>query len=170
VGELEDSSLVGRRLLETRWVTLAAPAHLARHGTPSSPAELSRHPCLKFVRPRGLAQEWVFRREPGGPAEAVRTQPAMDVNHGPALLDLAAAGAGLCQVLDFMLDERVRDARLVEVLAEYSAEGPPVHALCIPGRQSVPRVQALLQLLSEELRPGGRTESRAFQRAGVSNR
>ncbi|MCY1023330.1 LysR family transcriptional regulator [Pyxidicoccus sp. MSG2] len=156
VGGLEDSSLVARRLLSTRWVTLVAPAHLARHGTPTHPEDLARHPCLKFVDPRGLAREWVFRRAPGGPPEVVRTHLAMDVNHGPALLDLAAAGAGLCQVLDFMLDERARDGRLVEVLAEHSAEGPPVHALCLPGRQSVPRVQALLHLLSEELRPGGR--------------
>ncbi|MBZ4417313.1 LysR family transcriptional regulator [Myxococcus sp. RHSTA-1-4] len=156
VGALEDSSLVARRLLHTRWVTLASPAHLARHGTPARPSELSRHPCLKFVDPKGLARDWVFRREPGGPPEVMRLRHVMDVNHGPALLDLAAAGAGMCQVLDFMLDERARDGRLVEVLADHSAEGPPVHALCIPGRQSVPRVQALLQLLSEDLRPGGR--------------
>lgn len=156
VGALEDSSLVARRLLSTRWVTLASPAHLARHGTPAHPDALARHPCLKFVDPRGLSREWLFRREPGGRAEPVRTKTAMDVNHGPALMDLAAAGAGLCQVLDFMLDERVRDGRLVEVLADHSAEGPPVHALCLPGRQSIPRVQALLQLLSDELRPGGR--------------
>jgi DNA-binding transcriptional LysR family regulator len=157
VGSLEDSSLVARRLLSTRWVTLASPAHLARYGTPVRPAELSRHPCLKFVDPNGLAREWMFRREPGGAPEGVRTLPAMDVNHGPALLDLATAGAGMCQVLDFMLDERARDGRLVEVLADHSADGPPVHALCLPGRQAVPRVQALLQLLSEELRPGGRS-------------
>ncbi|MFP2934250.1 LysR substrate-binding domain-containing protein, partial [Pyxidicoccus sp. 3LG] len=93
----------------------------------------------------------------GATTEVVRTRQALDVNHGPALLDLAAAGAGVCQVLDFMLDERARDGRLVEVLAEFAAGGPPVHALCIPGRQAVPRVQALLQLLSEELRPLGRT-------------
>ncbi|QSQ26025.1 LysR family transcriptional regulator [Pyxidicoccus parkwayensis] len=156
VGELEDSSLVARRLLSTRWVTLASPAYLARHGTPAHPDELARHPCLKFVDPRGMAREWLFRREPGGRPETVRTRTGMDVNHGPALLDLAEAGAGPCQVLDFMLDARARDGRLVEVLAAHSAEGPPVHALCLPGWQSVPRVQALLKLLSEELRPGGR--------------
>ncbi|WP_426731322.1 LysR family transcriptional regulator [Myxococcus faecalis] len=154
VGELEDSSLVARRLLSTRWVTLGAPMYLARHGTPARPSDLERHVCLKFVDPRGLPRTWVFRREPGGPSEPVRTPPAMDVNHGPALLEMAAAGAGLCQVLDFMLDTRRRDGRLVEVLADHAAQGPPVHALCLPGRQSVPRVRALLRLLSDELCPG----------------
>ncbi|NVJ24913.1 MULTISPECIES: LysR family transcriptional regulator [Myxococcus] len=154
VGVLEDSSLVARRLLSTRWVTLGSPAYLARHGTPTRPADLERHACLKFVDPRGLARTWMFRREPGGAAESLRTTPAMDVDHGPSLLELAAAGAGLCQVLDFMLDARVREGRLVEVLADHAAEGPPVHALCLPGRQSVPRVRALLRLLSDELRAG----------------
>ena len=153
IGELEDSSLVGQLLLRTRWVTLASPAYLARHGTPEHLDALVDHQCLKFILPRGTAREWVFRREPGGPTETVRTGGTIDVDHGPALLDLAAAGAGLCQVLDFMLDDRVRDGRLVEVLTSHAAEGPPVHALCVPGRQSVPRVRALLQLLVEELRP-----------------
>jgi len=153
IGALEDSSLVGPLLMRTRWVTLASPAWLARHGTPGHPDELAGHQCLKFVGTRGTAQEWMFRRQPGGRPEVVRTGGTIDVDHGPALLDLAAAGAGLCQVLDFMLDERVRDGRLVEVLADHAAEGPPVHALCVPGRQSVPRVRALLQLLVEELRP-----------------
>lgn len=152
-GDLEDSSLVGQLLMRTRWVTLASPAYLARHGTPTHPEALVQHQCLKFILPRGVAREWSFREAPGGPARTVRTGGALDVDHGPALLDLAAAGAGLCQVLDFMLDERVRDGRLVEVLKEYAAEGPPVHALCVPGRQTVPRVRALLQLLVEELRP-----------------
>ena len=52
-----------------------------------------------------------------------------------------------------MLDERARDGRLVEVLTEHAAAGPPVHAVFAPGRQSVPRVRALLQLLVEELGP-----------------
>lgn len=153
IGELEDSSLVARRLLRTRWVTLGAPAYLARHGTPTRPEELERHAGLKFVGPRGTVREWVFRREPGGPPHTVRTRSSIDVDHGPALLELAGAGAGLCQVLDFMLEEWVGQGRLVEVLAEYAAEGPPVHALCVPGRQAVPRVRALLQLLTEELGP-----------------
>lgn len=156
IGELEDSSLVAQRLMRTRWVTLGAPAYLARHGTPGHPDELERHACMKFVSPRGTLQDWVFRREPGGPARVVRTGPAMDVDHGPAILDLATAGAGLCQGLDFMVDERVRDGRLVEILRDYAADGPPVHAVCAPGRQATPRVRALLKLLVEELRPVSR--------------
>lgn len=152
LGGLEDSSLVARRLFSTRWMTLASPAYLARHGAPDHPSQLERHACLKFVDPRGLTREWHFRESPGGAPEVVRTRAVMDVDHGPALLDLAAAGAGLCQVLDFMSDARLRDGALVEVLEDYAAEGPPVHALCLPGRQSVPRVRALLQHLTEELR------------------
>ncbi|XXF75392.1 LysR family transcriptional regulator [Myxococcaceae bacterium GXIMD 01537] len=158
IGELEDSSLVAQRLLRTRWVTLASPGYLARHGTPTHPDELEHHQCLKFVGPRGTVREWVYRDGPGGAPREVRTRGAIDVDHGPALLDLAVAGAGIVHAPDFMMDERARDGRLVELLRDYSAEGPPVHALVVPGRQSVPRVRALLQILTEEggLSPTGR--------------
>ncbi|MBJ6765964.1 LysR family transcriptional regulator [Myxococcaceae bacterium JPH2] len=152
IGALEDSSLVARRLLTTRWMTLASPAYLARHGTPTHPGELVRHPCLKFIDPRGKVREWMFSLTPGEAPQVVRTAAAMDVDHGPALLDLATAGAGVCQVLDFMSDARLRDGRLVEVLEAFSASGPPVHALCLSGRQSSPRVNALLTALTSELR------------------
>lgn len=156
IGELEDSSMVAQRLMSTRWVTLASPAYLARHGTPAHPDELERHQCMKFISPRGTAVEWMFRRKPGGPPEVVRTGGAIDVDHGPALLDLVAAGAGICQAMDFMLDERARDGRLVEILTDSSVAGPPLHAVFAPGRQAVPRVRALLQLLVEELGPARR--------------
>ncbi|NVJ07282.1 LysR family transcriptional regulator [Myxococcus sp. AM001] len=151
LGDLEDSGLVAKRLLRTRWMTLAAPSYLARHGTPERPADVARHTCLKFVDPRGRAREWRFQETPGGPERVVRTDGAMDVDFGPALLDLAAAGAGLCQVLDFMRDARTQDGTLVEVLASYAAEGPPVHAVFLAGRRAVPRVRVLLQALSEAL-------------------
>src|ERR1700679_2054729 len=47
-GEPEPSGLVARKLLETRILTCAAPAYLARHGTPEHPRDLERHECLMF--------------------------------------------------------------------------------------------------------------------------
>ncbi len=41
-GEPGTSSLVARKLLDTRIVTVAAPSYLKRRGRPSSPSELGR--------------------------------------------------------------------------------------------------------------------------------
>lgn len=144
----ESQMLVARPLLETRWVTLASPSYLARHGEPAQPADLSRHALLPFITPRGVVAEWFFLEADG--ISRVRPAAAVDVDHGDRLLDLAEAGVGICQVLDFMLDERLRDGRLVEVLEGRRAPGPPVHAVTLRRRLS-PRVRAVVRWLEETL-------------------
>ena len=67
------------------------------------------------------------------------------------MLAAAMAGLGVCQVLDFMVGEHLRTGQVVEVLREFSAPGPPVHALCLPGQRSVPRIRVLLDFLGAEL-------------------
>jgi DNA-binding transcriptional LysR family regulator len=154
VGLLADSSLIVRRLMQPRWATVASPRYLARRGTPERPSDLAGHECLKFRPPRGGTVEWVFagaRREP----ERVRTAGRLDTDQGELLVDAALAGLGLCQVFDVMVERHVRDGTLVEVLRDFAAPGPPVHALCLAGQQRVPRVRALLDYLRDEL--GGRT-------------
>ena len=58
---LEDSSLVARRLMTLEHVLCAAPAYLARHGEPASPADLRGHECVQFTL-SGHADEWTFQR------------------------------------------------------------------------------------------------------------
>ncbi len=46
IGELEDSSLVARRIASDTRVVCAAPAYLERHGTPIDLVDLEAHNCL----------------------------------------------------------------------------------------------------------------------------
>lgn len=161
IGELEDSTLVARKLMQPRWVTVAAPSYLARAGTPARPEELSKHNCLKFRSPRGVKVELSFREEPeteSAPGARgrrtknrpkVRTSGNFDVDQGELLLEAARAGLGICQAFDYMVNEHIREGTLVEILADYSLPGPPVHALCLPGQQATPRVRAFFDFLGE---------------------
>src|SRR5262249_22548687 len=47
-GELDDSSLVARRLGTLHRILVASPVYLDRHGTPASPDDLARHACISF--------------------------------------------------------------------------------------------------------------------------
>lgn len=149
MGELPDSSLMARALSTPRWVTLAAPAYLARHGTPARPEDLASHNCLAFVTPRGKAQSWWFSASRHALPAPLHPRGTLEVDHADSLLVAAAAGMGICQVLDFMIDAQVRDGELVEVLADHAVEGPPIHALCAPRRQHAPKVRAVLDALDE---------------------
>jgi DNA-binding transcriptional LysR family regulator len=145
MGELADSSLVSRRLRRTRWVTVAAPSYLARHPAPREPADLERHNCLRFIGPNGRPREWTFAG--GARARLLPTRGNLLIDHGTYLMSAAESGMGLCQVLDFMVDGRLRDGTLVEVLGGFSAEGPAIHALATPSRAGSANVRAFVRFL-----------------------
>lgn len=149
MGELGDSSLVARRLLHTRWATVASPAYLARHGTPTRTRDLAGHNCIKFRSPRGTPVEWFFTS--GNEVERVKTTGNLDLDQGELLLEAAANGLGICQALHFMVEDYVRAGKLVEILREHAAPGPAIHALCLPGQRSSPRVRAFIDFLVDEL-------------------
>ena len=58
IGDLEDSSLVARRIAANRRVLCASPDYLARHGMPRAPDELVRHECLVLVGSQGRQDIW----------------------------------------------------------------------------------------------------------------
>jgi DNA-binding transcriptional LysR family regulator len=146
IGELPSSTNISRLLRETRWVTVAAPSYLARRPAPRTPEELGGHNCLRFVAPNGKPRPWSFA---GGDVAVAGN---LLVDHGPELVSAARAGLGLCQVLDFMVHELVRDGALVEVLAAHAAAGPRIHALATASRARSANVRAFLQFLVHAFR------------------
>ena len=61
VGDLPDSSLVSIRLADNRRQAVAAPAYLARRGTPQHPRDLARHDCLVLSSDASQTRGWAFR-------------------------------------------------------------------------------------------------------------
>lgn len=138
VGARTSSGLISRVLRRPRWVTVVAPAYLARHVRPQRPAELAGHECIRFVDPRGKPVPWTFD---GSPHEVSGN---LLVNQGNLLLDAALAGLGIAQVLDLMLGELVREGRLLELFPDHACEGPTIHGVTSPERQRSANVRAFL--------------------------
>ena len=150
VGDVQDESLVARRLMSTRWVTVGAPAYLARHVAPQHPGELAAHACLRFRLPRGKAVPWHFAGPAGAPL-AVDVRGPMETDQGELLVEGALAGLGLAQVFDFMLTDHLRSGRLLEVLADHAAAGPAIHAVYLPSQRSNRKIRAFVDFLAEGL-------------------
>ncbi|HVE86158.1 MAG TPA: LysR substrate-binding domain-containing protein, partial [Myxococcales bacterium] len=149
VGAREDSALISRSLGGSRWVTVAAPSYLARHGEPARPEELAKHTCVQFVAPNGRPRDWTFADGKGGPGAEVKVEGRLRIDQGELMLEAAAAGFGVCQVLDFMVGERLREGRLREVLQRFSAQGPRLHAVAAPERARTPNVKACFAFLAD---------------------
>jgi DNA-binding transcriptional LysR family regulator len=63
-GPTDDSSLIARKLLETRVLTCAAPVYIQKRGVPATPHDLIHHEALLFRDPQtGRPFLWEFARK-----------------------------------------------------------------------------------------------------------
>jgi LysR family transcriptional regulator for bpeEF and oprC len=147
VGVRNDSALVQKRLFATRWVTVAAPAFIARHSLPRTPAELKALNCLRFILPTGKPRDFSFRSPDASDTQELPVKGNLLIDHGQQLLEGALAGLGVVQVLDFMVVDHLRAGTLVELLPHYSAPGPPICTVAAPERHKSPNVRAFNDFL-----------------------
>lgn len=145
-GALEDSSLIARKIADGRRVICAAPAYLARRGTPERPEDLLQHDCIVL---HGLARltAWPFRGPDGIATLTVRGPIATD--SAEAIRDLALAGLGIIRVSEYVVQSAIEHGRLVPLLtARHVSEDVPVWAITAPGRHRMPRIQAFVDFVA----------------------
>ncbi|MYN03197.1 LysR family transcriptional regulator [Pseudoduganella sp. DS3] len=141
IGPLPDSTLVARPLTALQMMVCAAPAYLARHGTPRTPEELARHRCLDFSHWRHKAR-WQF-----GSNEGTTPSCRMRSNNGEALRLAAVAGLGLVMQADAVLADEIAAGRLVPVLREYWPQPRPMHLIYPRDRQSTPKLASFVEFV-----------------------
>lgn len=132
VAHLEDSSLVARKLADTTRVLVAAPAYLARRGTPAEPAELQQHDCLVYASGARVFDEWGFVRD--GHTTVVKVQGRIQMDDGLALVAAARAGGGMLLIDSLMVADELAAGTLVRVLPDHGFQpGRPIY-LVYPAR------------------------------------
>lgn len=133
VAQLEDSTLVARKLADNPRVLVAAPAYLERAGTPMTPEDLAHHECLLWTRENRVYDEWPLSL--GGTTTLVRVQGRLRMNDGMALVATASSGAGITLLDRLLVEQELASGALVELLTAYSLPlGPPIYAV-YPARQ-----------------------------------
>lgn len=147
VGPLPDSNLIARPLAPYRLMICAAPAYLARCGTPGKPADLGRHECLSF-NPAGLAG---WRLDEGGMLCNVSASGRLQVNNGQALRVAALHGMGVVLQPASLLEADVRAGRLVQLFADQELPTRPMHVVFAPDRYRSPKLRSFVDFLVERL-------------------
>lgn len=124
----------------------AAPAYLARRGTPSHPNQLLEHDCLVFAT---SGPRWEFLGPQG--LVGVDVSPKLKSNDGASLCQAALAGMGITVLADYLVAPALASGELVEVLPGHRLPDLWLKALVPGNRIELPRVRSLLQWLSDEL-------------------
>ncbi|ABP59238.1 LysR family transcriptional regulator [Enterobacter sp. 638] len=116
-GKPQDSSLIGRMIGHCPRYMLASPDYLARCEPLEHPRQLVEHRCITHK----AWPEWLLRRE----SEDYRHLP--DNAHISDNLvyarESAIAGAGITLLPAFLLEDKLENGALVQVLSEWNVEG-----------------------------------------------
>lgn len=148
VGQLEDSSLLARRLASSSIVICAAPAYLARRGVPRTPEQLSAHDLVLDTNIRQPGT-WRFRR--GSRTVNVRVAGRLQVNSAVMVRHFLIGGAGIGLCPEFVVREDLEAGRLVPVLQKFSGYELGVYAVYPHARHVPSRVRVFVDFLADYL-------------------
>jgi DNA-binding transcriptional LysR family regulator len=154
-GEPREAGLIARRLAQTRIVTCASPAYLARMGRPRHPRELARgHECIQFRDPRtGRPFDWEFHR--GRERVRVDVRGRLFVNDGDTGVRACVAGHGIAQPMKIYVEHLLRSGALVELFPRFRDELFPLY-LMTPSRQHQPaKLVAFVEFVTKLTRAPG---------------
>jgi DNA-binding transcriptional LysR family regulator len=146
VGRLPDSSLVARKLDDIQMVVCAAPAYLARRGTPRTPDEVVTHHCLVFSSGPGAAN-WRFSDVAHMECK-IPISAKLWINSLDALVSAAREGAGIVRVPAWQVRDDLARGHLTRILADFEPAPTALHLLFDASRHAAPKMRIFADFLT----------------------
>lgn len=146
VANLQDSSLVARKLGTLRAQLCASPAYLAARGWPQHPADLARHDWLGG-RPHSASHEVLQLHSNDGQVARVEVTSRASATQVTALHALCVAGWGISIVLSDDDRRALADGRLVPVLPDWRPPDYDAYAITVRRGEQPAKVRHALDLL-----------------------
>ena len=147
-GELEDSTVVARRVGLLYLATCAARSYLREHGEPAHPRDLVQHRCINhFSRRTAKIFDWVFAKDGERTQTALRGCVALDDEN--SYVAAAEAGLGIAQIPAFVLKEAMERGTLDVVLGEWLPEPFPLYVVYPQHRQLSSKVRVFVDWIAE---------------------
>lgn len=145
-GTLADSNLMAMPLTIARPVAVAAPAYLARHGTPQQPSDLLQHDCITYQLRGKRYVDWQFTTPSGSPFE-VKVSGRRSADDADIAQQWCVDGFGILFKSSLDVHADMRAGRLVQLFPHYIGGDYPLNAVLPSSRFMPERVRALVKFL-----------------------
>ena len=147
-GDLQDSTLMARKLAEMPRVICAAPEYFDNHTAPSHPLELSKHNCLLQESLQDV-NHWQFKEN--GKTVSVRVAGKFRSNSLTAVTRMAAEGLGIARTTLFIAKPYIDSGQLKVLLNDYAEPPLEINAIYPQTKHLTVRVRALIDHLAATL-------------------
>ena len=151
LGQLEDSSLIARKIGQSDSVLCASPPYLERMGTPKTPDDLKTHNCLQF---RSFPGQNRWKLTHGDQQVEIAVSGSLFSNSGEALLSAAVNHLGIVYLPRWLVTKALETNELALVLPEWALADSATSIQAVVGhRQHVPpKVEAFVSFLGAKLK------------------
>jgi LysR family transcriptional activator of dmlA len=149
-GAPPDARVIARRIAGNRRLLCAAPAYLAKHGTPKVPHDLVRHNCIGIRQGEEAYGLWRLTSGRGRNAsvESVKIRGNLATNDGEIAVNWALDGHGILMRAEWDIERHLQTGRLVQVLPQYSTPDADIHAVYPQRHQNAARVRAFVDFVT----------------------
>ncbi len=145
IAELEDSSLIARKIAPCKRVLCASPDYLRKNGTPTVPQDLSLHQCLQYSN--DLKPDTWILKGPNG-IEQIKVNGPLCVDNGDILKNAALCGLGIISLPTFIVGNELYKNTLQQVLVEYVLPEISIYALFPSRRYLSAKVRTFIDFIS----------------------
>ena len=158
MGTLADSTLVARKIGESRRLVVGTPAYFAAAGKPATPDDLSRHRGVIYARDGG-GNHFTFRN--GAAAIAVTLDDRLRITAAEGVREAVLAGLGVAVISEWMFERELSSGVVHEVLNDWTLPPTALWALFPTGRRASAKARAFVDFVETILttnQPGDRTK------------
>jgi DNA-binding transcriptional LysR family regulator len=150
-GPMRDSSLMARRLGQSRQVVIASPDYVARHGMPKTPADLLHHNCINFNFRRSR-EGWAFRDPETGLVELLPVSGNLKGSSGSIIRQWCMDGLGIGRVGRFHVEPDIEAGHFLPLLEDYNPEDiEEIHAVYAGHDHLAVRIRAFIEFLAARI-------------------
>lgn len=149
LGQLNDSSLIAKRISSRQHFLCASPSYIEQHGKPNSITELKQHNCLL-----GSADFWLFSDPKSKDKQSdkkARVSGSLRCNSGLGLVDAALKGIGIVQLPDYYLARHIDSGELEVLLTDDQRDKEGIWALYPQNKYLASKVRLLIEFLKVNL-------------------
>lgn len=147
--ELEDSSLIAKRLIDSQWVICATQNYLNQHGTPQTPHELQNHECLIYKFDPTSSDSWPLFDD--GAEQLLPVHGRFHSNHLSAIKHAALSDLGIAFLPQALVYKELQQQTLTQILQRFTRKRMGMYAVYPKSRQPDQKLKRLVAHLQTSL-------------------
>ena len=147
--QLEESSLICRKIYSCKAYTIASSDYLKRFGRPNKPEQLTEHQCLCYSNLK-KPNRWYYK---GQSEEDIFVDVNCKVLCNSAQMELAMviAGQGICRLPEFAMEQALKNKSIEVLFVDYPTPDINVYAVYPSRKHLSPKVRCFIDLLTQRM-------------------